>query len=50
MHVFLKDHHNCDAYMGVQKERKSTFLTAVEHRKKEARSLFAAQYFHRSFL
>jgi len=29
--------------MGVQKERKSTFLTAFEHREKEARSLFAAQ-------
>jgi len=41
---FLNLHHNCDAYMGVQKERKSTFLTALEHREKEARSLFAAQY------
>jgi len=30
--------------MGVQKERKSTFFTAFEQRKKEARSLFAAQY------
>jgi len=30
--------------MGVQKERKSTFLTVFEHREKEARSLFAAQY------
>jgi len=29
--------------MGVQKERKSTFLAAFEHREKEARSLFAAQ-------
>jgi len=29
--------------MGVQKERKSTFLTALEHREKEARSLFAAR-------
>jgi len=28
--------------MGVQKERKSTFLTALEHREKEARSLFVA--------
>jgi len=28
--------------MGVQKERKSTFLTAFEQREKEARSLFAA--------
>ena len=27
--------------MGVQKERKSTFLTAFEQREKEARSLFA---------
>jgi len=23
MHDFMKFHHNCDAYMGVQKERKS---------------------------
>jgi len=30
--------------MGVQKERKSTFLTAFEQQEKEARSLFAAQY------
>ena len=44
MHGFLKFHHNRDAYMGVQKERKSTFLTAFEQREKEARSLFAAQY------
>jgi len=43
-HDFLKLHHNCDAYTGVQKERKSTFLTALEQREKEARSLFAAQY------
>jgi len=34
MHDFLKFHHICDAYMGVQKERKITFLTAVEHREK----------------
>jgi len=34
MHDFLKFHHNCDAYMGVQKERKTTFLTAFEHREK----------------
>ena len=27
--------------MGVQKEQKSTFLTAVEDREKEVRSLFA---------
>jgi len=39
MHDFLKFHHNCDAYMGVQKEQKSTFLTAFEHQEKEARSL-----------
>jgi len=44
MHDFLKLHHNCDAYTGVQKERKSKFVTAFEHREKEARSLFAAQY------
>ena len=37
-------------YMGVQKERKSTVLTAFEHREKEARSLIAAQYFYRSCL
>jgi len=36
--------------MGVQKERKSTFLTAFEQREKEARNLFAAQYFNRSCL
>jgi len=36
--------------MGVRKERKSTFFTALKHREKEARSLFAAQYFNRSFL
>jgi len=34
MHDFLKLHHDCDAYMVVQKERKSTFLTAFEHREK----------------
>jgi len=34
MDDFLKFHHNCDAYMGVQKERKSTFLTAFDHREK----------------
>jgi len=34
MHDFLKFHHICDAYMGVQKERKRTFLTAFEHREK----------------
>jgi len=27
MHDFLKLPHNCDSYMGVQKDRKSTFLT-----------------------
>ena len=36
--------------MDVQKERKSTFLTAFEHREKEACILFAAQYFYRSCL
>jgi len=50
MHDVLKLHHNCDAYMGVQKERKSTFLTAFEQREKEARSLFTAQYWYRSCL
>ena len=50
MHDFLKLHHNWDAYMGVQKERKSTFLTAFEQREKEARCLFAGQYWYRSCL
>jgi len=36
--------------MGVEKERKSKFLTAFEHREKEARSLFAVQYWYRSCL
>jgi len=36
--------------MGVQKERKSTFLTAFDYREKEARNLFAAKYFYRSGL
>jgi len=36
--------------MGVQKERKSTFLTTFEQREKEARSFFAAQYWYRSCL
>ena len=48
MHDFLKLHRNCDAYMDIQKERQGTFLTAVEHRKKEARSLFSVQYWYRS--
>ena len=34
MHDFLKLHHNCDAYMGVHKERKSTFLTQLNIGKK----------------
>ena len=50
MHDFLKLHYNWDAYMGVQTERKSTFLTAIEQREEEARSLFAAQYWYRSCL
>jgi len=36
--------------MGVQNERKSTFLIALEHREKEAHILFAAKYFYRSCL
>jgi len=32
MQDFLKYHHICDAYMDVQKERESAFLTAFEHR------------------
>ena len=50
LYALLKSHHNCDAYMYVQKERKSTFFTALEHREKEARSIFAAQYWYRSCL
>ena len=50
MHDFLKLHHNCDAYISVQKERKTMFLTRFEHREKEARSLFAAQYWYRGCL
>ena len=30
--------------MRVQKERRSTFLTAFEHQEKESRSMFGAQY------
>jgi len=36
--------------MGVQKERKSTFFTAFEHREKEGCSLFSTQYFYSSCL
>jgi len=50
MHDILKFDHNCDAYVDIQKERKSTFCTAFEHREKEARSLFAAQYWYGSCL
>jgi len=50
MHDFLKLHQNCDAYMDVAKECKSTFSTAFEHREEEVRSLFAAQYWYRSCL
>jgi len=49
MHDFLKFRHICDAYMGVENERKSIFLTGFEHGEKEARSLFVAQYFYRCF-
>jgi len=35
-YAFLKSHNNCDEYMGLQKERKSTFFTAFEHGEKEA--------------
>jgi len=38
MRDFLKFHHICYAYMGVQKEQKCTCLTAFEHREKEARN------------
>jgi len=50
MHDFLKLHHNWDAYMRVQKERRSTFLTAFEHQEKESRSMFGAQYWYCSCL
>jgi len=48
MHDFLKFHHcdNCDAYMDVQKERKSTFLTAFEHREERT----AACLLHNIFI
>jgi len=46
MHDFLKFHHNCDVYMGVQKELKSTFLTAFEHREKR----LAAYLLHNIFI
>ena len=50
LHDVEKLHRNYDAYMGVQKERKSTFLTEFKQREKEARSLFNAQYWYRNFL
>jgi len=31
MRDILKFHHNCYAYRGIRKERKSTFLTGFEH-------------------
>ena len=40
MHAFLKLHHNCDAYMDVQKERKSTFLLHLKIGKKEHAACF----------
>jgi len=46
MHNFMKLHHNCDAHMGAQKERKSTFLTAFEHREKR----LAACLLHNIFI
>jgi len=45
MHDFLKFHHNCDAYMVVQKERKSTFLTAFGHLEKRLAYLDWLTYF-----
>ena len=35
LHAFLKSHYNYDAYMDLQKERKSTIFTAFEHREKK---------------
>jgi len=46
MHDFLKFHCNCDAYVGVEKERKITFLTAFEHREKR----LAACLLHNIFI
>jgi len=46
MHDFLKFRHKCDAYMSVQKERKSTFLTEFEHREKR----LAACLLHNIFI
>jgi len=46
MHDFLQFHRNCDAYMGVRKERKSTFLTAFKHWEKR----LAACLLHNIFI
>jgi len=46
IHDFLNFHHNFDAYMVVQKERKSTFLSAFEHREKR----LAAYLLHNTFI
>jgi len=46
MHDFLKFHHNFYACIGVQKERKRTFLTAFEHREKR----LAACLLHNIFI
>ena len=46
MHYFLKFHPNCDPCMVVQKEQKSTFLTAFEHREKR----LAACLLHNIFI
>jgi len=43
----LKLHHNCDGYMGVQKEWKSSVFNCIEHMEKQTRSLFSVQYWYR---
>jgi len=46
MHDFLKFHNNGDAYMGVQKERKSTFLLHLNLGKRR----LAACLLHNTFI
>ena len=46
MHDFMKFHHNCDAYMDLKKERKSTFFAAFEHRE----TTLAACLLHNIFI
>jgi len=46
MYAFLKLHHNCHAYMDIQKEWKPMFFTAFEQQEIEACSMSAAQYWY----